>query len=172
MARMNWSGVQRDKSLRNPPRPELDSPIPPKGRHPIPAPPLTPKVTPPEDAPPKDQLRRPGRPKARRLRLRTPGPRRQRSTFTCVGCRTELPISQQSVGFPKRCSSCVRGVPRANPRPTVPPRLSLAARTKRRPDGPPCPQRAQVPRRTGHQIVVDRDVMWQASSTYGWAHPG
>jgi hypothetical protein len=37
MARMNWSRVQRGKSLKNPPRPELDSPISAKGRHPGPA---------------------------------------------------------------------------------------------------------------------------------------
>jgi hypothetical protein len=113
MGRMNWSRVQRDKSLKNPPRPELDSPISAKGRHPVPAPPPPPKAAPPENAPPKDLLPAARRPKPRRRRLKTPRPGRQRTTFTCGSCRRELPISERSVGFPKRCSSCVRWVPPA-----------------------------------------------------------
>ena len=31
---------------------------------------------------------------------------------------------------------------------------------------------AQAPRRAGNQLLVDRGVMWQASCTCGWAHPG
>jgi hypothetical protein len=177
MARMNWSRVQRDKSLKNPPRPELDSPISAKGRHPVPAPPPPPKAAPPEDAPPKDLLPAARRPKPRRRRLKTPRPGRQRTTFTCGSCRRELPISERSVGFPKRCSSCVRGVlprqfmtnpPAAGPAdPQGPDRRRRLAPTIHVPS-----EGAQSPRRAGHQILVDRGVMWQASCTCGWAHPG
>ena len=179
MARMNWSRVQRDKSLKNPPRPELDSPISAKGRHPVPAPPPPPKAAPPEDAPPKDLLPAARRPKPRR-RLKTPRPGRQRTTFTCGSCRRELPIGERSVGFPKRCSSCVRGGP--------PPRQSMTnppAAVPAEPQGPdrrwrlaPTIHRAlrgrpsTAPRRAAHQILVDRGVMWQASCACGWAHPG
>jgi hypothetical protein len=150
MARMNWSRVQRDKSLKNPPRPELDSPISAKGRHPVPAPPPPPKAAPPENAPPKDLLPAARRPKPRRGRLKTPRPGRQRTTFTCGSCRRELPISERSVGFPKRCSSCVRGVP---PRQSMtnPPAAGQPSRKDQtpvaaRPDDPPCPQRAPTHR--------------------------
>ena len=167
MARMNWSRVQRDKSLKNPPRPELDSPISAKGRHPVPAPPPPPKAAPPEDAPPKDLLPAARRPKPRR-RLKTPRPGRQRTTFTCGSCRRELPIGERSVGFPKRCSSCVRGGPPPAPIHDQSSRrgASRAARTRppvaARPDDPPCPQRAPkhraAPRRTPDSRRQGRDV--------------
>jgi hypothetical protein len=177
MARMNWSRVQRDKSLKNPPRPELDSPISAKGRHPDPAPPPPPKAAPPEDAPPKDLLPAARRPKPRRRRPKTPQPGRQRTTFTCGSCRRELPISERSVGFPKRCSSCVRGVP-PHQSMTNPPAAGQPSR-KDQTAGGGSPRRstvpsegAQAPRRARHQILVDKGVMWQASCTCGWAHPG
>jgi hypothetical protein len=163
MARMNWSRVQRDKSLKNPPRPELDSPISAKGRHPVPAPPPPPKAAPPEDGPSKDLLPAARRPKPRRRRLKTPRPGRQRTTFTCESCRRELPISERSVGFPKRCSSCVRGVP---PRQSMtnPPAAGQPSR-KDQTAGGGSPRRstvpsegAQAPRRAPDSRRQGRDV--------------
>jgi hypothetical protein len=115
MARMNWSRVQRDKSLKNPPRPELDSPISAKGRHPVPGHASTAEGGAAGGRTAKGSATGGPPTEARRRRLKTPRPGRQRTTFTCGSCRRELPISERSVGFPKRCSSCVRGSPRANP---------------------------------------------------------
>jgi hypothetical protein len=176
MARMNWSRVRRDKSLRNPPRPELDSPISPKGQHPVPAPPPTP-TDPAGDARPTQPLPKAGRPKARRRRLRTPRSGRHRTTFTCVSCQMELPISERSVGFPKRCSSCVRGIPTRQPTADRPASAQLSRQDRTAGEGSPRrstvpSEGAQPPRRGRHQILVDRGMMWQVSCTCGWAHPG